>query len=243
MKKTLALLHTTPVTVGSMKELAQKLAPEVRVVNILDDSLLADTIAAGKVTERVRGRLENYIHQAINAGADAIMCCCSSVGEVIDTVQAQTPVPLLRIDRPMAQEAVRLGQKIGVMATVRTTLEPTARLVESEALISAQAAARAAGKEVEVKTVLVEGAFEALQRGDGAEHDRRVVAALEKLLAEVDVVVLAQASMARLLSGLAEAPGVPVLSSPTSGLEAALAALQRPPDPAMVPPSPLEVLP
>ncbi|MCV4797023.1 Asp/Glu racemase, partial [Escherichia coli] len=77
----------------------------------------------------------------------------------------------------------------------KTTLEPTARLVEAEA--------RAAGKAVELRTVLVEGAFEALQQGEGAEHDRRVVAALEKLLGEVDVVVLAQASMARLLANLA----------------------------------------
>ncbi|WP_027892045.1 aspartate/glutamate racemase family protein [Calidithermus chliarophilus] len=217
MKKTLALLHTTPVTVASMKELAARLAPEVRVVNILDDSLLADAIAAGGVTEAVRGRLESYVEQAVKAGADAVMCCCSSVGEVIDAARARTPVPLLRIDRPMAREAVRLGHRVGVMATVRTTLEPTARLVEAEA--------RAAGKAVELRTVLVEGAFEALQRGDGAEHDRRVVAALERLLQEVDVVVLAQASMARLLAHLTQPPRVPVLSSPASGLGAALEAL------------------
>lgn len=218
MKKTLALLHTTPVTVASMKELAAKLAPDVRVVNILDDSLLTDAIAAGGVTEAVKGRLENYIEQAQNTGADAIMCCCSSVGEVVDGARLQTSVPLLRIDRPMAQEAVKLGRKIGVMATVKTTLEPTARLVASEA--------KAAGKEVEIKTVLVEGAFDALQRGDGAEYDRRVVVALEQLLDEVDVVVLAQASMARLLGNLAETPKVPVLSSPNSGLSAALEALR-----------------
>ena len=96
-------------------------------------------------------------------------------------------------------------------------VEPTANLIRRQA--------RDAGRAVEVEAVLVEGAFAALQAGHAAEHDERVLAALEDLLRRSDVVVLAQASMARLLGSLSEPPRVPILTSPLSGLRAAEAQL------------------
>jgi len=80
MPKTLALLHTTPMTVTGLKELAAEHVPGVRIINLLDDSLLADVMAAGGVTPEVEGRMRAYIDQAKVAGADAVLCCCSSVG-------------------------------------------------------------------------------------------------------------------------------------------------------------------
>jgi Asp/Glu/hydantoin racemase len=213
MKPTLALVHTTALTVPAMKDLAARVAPDVRVVNILDDSLLADVIAAGSVTNAVHSRLESYVAQARGLGADAVMTCCSSVGAVFDRLNAPE-LPVLRVDRPMAQRAVQTGQRIGVIATVGTTLEPTAQLIRDTA--------RELGKAVNLETVLVDGAFAALQAGHADEHDALVTRALEALLERVDVVVLAQASMARLVAGLNSPPPVPVLSSPESGLEAAL---------------------
>lgn len=218
MSRTLALLHTTPVTIPAMKELTEKHLPGVRVINLLDDSLLQDVIAAGGVTPAVEGRIRAYIDQAVAAGADLLLCCCSSVGEVLEAARERVPIPLLRIDEPMAEEAARTGSRIGVIATVGTTLEPTARLIRRKAV--------ELGKRVSVETVLVEGAFEALAAGKGEEHDRLVLAALEGLIDRSDVVVLAQGSMARLLASLATPPRVPVLTSPVSGLRAAGALLQ-----------------
>lgn len=213
MPKTLALLHTTPVTVPVMKELAAKEMPNVRVVNLLDDSLLADVMAAGGVTEPVERRMKAYLEQAMVAGADALMCCCSSVGEVAERLAETSPIPVLRIDAPMAEEAVNNGPRIGVIATVQTTLEPTASLIRRKA--------EEMGKEVEVEPLLVKGAFAALQAGRGEEHDLLVRTALEGLLTRSDVVVLAQASMARLLGSLSEPPRVPILTSPVSGIKSA----------------------
>lgn len=210
---TIALLHTTAVTVPAMKELAGQHLPGVRVINILDDSLLADVIAAGEVTPAVRTRLRAYVDQAVQAGAQAVMSCCSSIGEVVEALDGSAGVPVWRIDAPMAEEAVRLGSHIGVLATVRTTLDPTVRLI--------QRTAERLGKPVEVEAVLIEGAFAALQSGEGETHDQLVRSALEQILKRADVVVLAQASMARLLSALPEPPRVPVLTSPVSGLRAA----------------------
>lgn len=120
-----------------------------------------------------------------------------------------TGVPVLRVDRPMADRAVALGRRVGVLATLSTTLEPTADLVRRRAL--------AAGAEISLEARLCEGAFEALMSGDAAAHDTRVAEALSELGGQVDVVVLAQASMAR-VAGTVAVP-VPVLASPPLAME------------------------
>ncbi|GHF53522.1 Asp/Glu/hydantoin racemase [Deinococcus metalli] len=220
---TLALLHTTPVTLGDLPARVTAQAPHVRVINVLDDSLLADVMAAGEVTPAVHARLRAYLHAAQDAGATAVMTCCSSVGAAVDALAGELTLPVLRIDRPMAAQASALGRRVGVLATVATTLDPTADLIEREAA--------AAGRAVQVTRRLVEGAYAARLAGDGEEHDRRVTAALRDLRGEVDVIVLAQASMARLLATLGTEPtegsGVPVLSSPDSGVAAALRAVEE----------------
>jgi aspartate/glutamate racemase len=196
-----------------MKELAARELPGVRVISLMDDSLLPDVMAAGGVTDAVRQRLRAYVEQAIGAGAQAVMSCCSSIGDAVEEIAAEASVPVLRIDAPMAEEAVRQGERIGVLATVGTTLEPTANLIR-------RTAARL-GRQAKVEAVLVEGAYADLQAGHGEEHDRKVLRALRDLIARSDVVVLAQASMARLVAALESPPPVPILSSPLSGLRAA----------------------
>ncbi|HEX2863332.1 MAG TPA: aspartate/glutamate racemase family protein [Deinococcales bacterium] len=219
MSRTLALLHTTPVTVGSMTELAGRLGPDTRVINFLDDSLLADAIRAGQVTDAIRERLAGLVGLAETAGADAVLCCCSSVGEAAEAAAKGAKVPVLRIDAPMAETAATTAHRVGVLATVGTTLEPTAALIRRFADMH--------GREVDVEPVLVPGAYDALKAGRPEEHDRLVTAALQELLGRVDAVVLAQASMARLVANLKEAPAVPVYSSPESGLRAALQRLKE----------------
>ncbi|HYF75616.1 MAG TPA: aspartate/glutamate racemase family protein [Symbiobacteriaceae bacterium] len=211
MPKTLALLHTTPMTVTGLKELAAEHVPGVRIINLLDDSLLADVMAAGGVTPEVEGRMRAYIDQAKVAGADAVLCCCSSVGEVIERARPGAALPVLRIDEPMAEAAVKTGSRIGVVATVGTTLEPTANLIRRKAT--------ELGRNVTVEALKVEGAYQALTSGRPDEHDALVLKALEGLLQRSDVIVLAQASLARVAGKLTTQ--IPILSSPVSGLQAA----------------------
>ncbi|CAM3350803.1 Asp/Glu racemase [Deinococcus saxicola] len=215
--KILALLHTTPVTVPDLSARAAQSAPNIRIINLLDDSLLSDVMAAGEVTPAVSARLRHYLQAAQDAGAGAIMTCCSSVGQALEDLAAEVQLPVLRIDLPMAARASALGERVGVLATVPTTLAPTADLIER--------LARQEGRPVQVTRKLVDGAYDARLAGNGEGHDRLVLAALQGLLDEVDVIVLAQASMARLLPALGDTGGVPVLSSPESGLAAALESL------------------
>lgn len=211
-QKTLGLIHTSATLVPVFAELCSKYLPGIKVFNIVDDSLIKNTIACGELTASTSKRVVNYAASAEEAGADYILFTCSSIGPAVETAATLTGVPVLRVDQPMADLAVQTGKRIGVIATLSTTLEPTSDLVRRRAI--------AAGKEIELKAVLCEGAFDALMSGDAATHDKKVGYALKQLMNEVDVIVLAQASMARVVDALSEAEKkVPVLASPPIAME------------------------
>ncbi len=210
--KTLGLIHTSATLVPVFAELCAKYIPHVKTFNIVDDSLIKNTIACGELTADTSRRVVNYAGSAQDAGADYILFTCSSIGPAVEAAAGLSHVPVLRVDQPMADQAVQIGKKIGVVATLSTTLNPTSDLVRKRAM--------AAGKEIELVPVLCEGAFEALMSGDAATHDRKVGDALKKLANEVDVILLAQASMARVVDTLAaEDKKVPILASPTIAME------------------------
>ena len=130
-------------------------------------------------------------------------------GPAVDAIVPLCPVPLFRIDEGMAKAAVEQAYHIGVLATLSTTLVPTVELLKRKA--------GEAGKDVAIEDVLVEGAFQLLAGGDVEAHDAQIRVALEKLSQKVDVVVFAQASMARAVRGIAQR--LPVLTSPALGVE------------------------
>lgn len=212
MPKRLAFIHTVATLVPVFKSLSNELIPDVDVFNIVDESLLQNTIRANQLSNTTTRRLIGYLESAEAAGADLVMVTCSSVGPAVDLGRATVNIPVFRVDEPMAELAVQIGSKIGVAATLESTLNPTA------ALIRAQAAK--AGKTVEVVSRLCEGAFEAVVAGDTARHDAIVSSGLKELVAQVDVIVLAQASMARVVDNLPEEyRRVPILSSPRLAVE------------------------
>jgi Asp/Glu/hydantoin racemase len=206
-QKTLGLIHTSATLVPVFQQLCSQYLPQVKVFNIVDDSLIKNVISCGELTPTNARRVVNYVGSAEVAGADFILVTCSSIGAAVEAAAELTNVPVLRVDQPMADQAVRTGKRIGVVATLSTTLQPTSDLVKRRAAI--------AGKEIELQTVLCEGAFDALMSGDAATHDAMVAKALRELSAKTDVIVLAQASMARVADGLApEDKKVPILASP-----------------------------
>ena len=204
-KKRLGLVHTSATLVPVFAQLCKDKLPNVEVFNIADDSLVKGIREAGSLTAQISRRVAGYLESAELAGADYIMVTCSSIGPAVEAGAKLMGVPVLRVDQPMADQAVAMGKRIGVIATLSTTLEPTADLIQRRAA--------AAGKGIEVTSKLAEGAFEALMSGDAAKHDAMVAAALKELAKQVDVIVLAQASMARVVETLAEKP-VPILASP-----------------------------
>jgi Asp/Glu/hydantoin racemase len=206
-RKKLGLVHTSATLVPVFAQLCKDKLPGVEVFNIADDSLVKGIIASGSLTAQIARRVAGYLESAELAGADYIMVTCSSIGPAVEAGAKLIGVPVLRVDQPMADQAVATGKRIGVVATLRTTLEPTADLIQRRA--------EGAGKKIELTSRLADGAFDALMGGDAAKHDALVAEALKELSQQVDVIVLAQASMARVVDTLAPADKrVPILASP-----------------------------
>lgn len=207
---TLAMIHTGPVVVRPLNDIARRELPGVRIVNLMDDSIVSDIERSGAVGDTVRNRLDLLGKAAVEAGADAILVTCSSISELTDGIEEHVRLPVFKIDEAMAERAVELGARIAVIATLPTTLNPTCDQIERKA--------REIGRSVELRRELCREAFDSLSAGDEAAHDRIIRERIDALSQTSDVIVLAQASMARIVAGLGQTE-VPVLTSPELGIE------------------------
>lgn len=211
---TVALIHAVMPAMAPMREALDRGLPAARVLNLLDEGLLSEVERRGGLQPECIQRLATQIGLAIDAGAAAVLLTCTAYSTVVPEMQSRfAPVPVLAVDQVMVETAVARATRIGVLATVPAGLEQQTRML--------QRAAGERGKTIEIVGSLHPEAMAALQRGDGDTHDRVLLAALPALAAQVELVLLAQASMARLLPRLAEAadPGVPVLTSPGLAVE------------------------
>lgn len=211
---TLALIHTSPMLAPLFNDLTARITPGVRILHFVDESLIKNTIATGYLEKSTMRRVIDLVGSSFDAGADVALVTCSSIGPAVDMAGQLFDQPVLRVDRPMAEKAVETGSRIGVAATLSTTLEPTVDLVRTVAVER--------GKDIEIVEQLCEGAFDAVMAGDGDTHDRIVAEGLIVGLEGVDAIVLAQASMARVLDTLPEgALRAPAFSSPELGVRRA----------------------
>lgn len=214
-------LHTTSFLVAEIQDVVTQVLTGHEVGHICDDGLLAELRRSGGLTPNVARKVCQYALNASDAGADAIMICCSTVSKTALYVQPFVPVPVYSVDEPMAEEAVSKGTAIGVLATLPTTIEPTCDLLRRKAA--------AVGREIMANPVLCEEAFDALRRGNRAEHDALLLEQARKSASENDVVVLAQVSMARLLTSVGPDVRAPVLASLRSGLQRGRDLIERAP--------------
>lgn len=217
MKVALVYTSTTPELIDMVeREVRENIGQDAEIISLQDPSILAQVREAGYVTPAPAARLIGMYMDAIGQGADAVLNICSSVGEVADSVQtaaAYIGVPIVRIDEDMCREAVRLGSRIGVLATLPTTLEPTKGTINR--------VARAMGHHVTLVDGLIDGAFGL----DQAQFRRLLLEAAGKIIDQVDVIVLAQGSMAYVEKDITAAYGKPTLSSPRFGAVALKKAL------------------
>ena len=209
----MVLVHTVAGLTDVFDALHAEIAPDIPVRHVVEAALLTDAIDAGGLTDEIRARTRAAMLEAAD-GAALVLCTCSTVGPGADDAAADAGVPILRVDRPMAEAAVAAGRRITVAATLATTIGPTADLVAD--------AARRAGKEVEIEFVVFAEARARLVAGDAEGHHRIIAEGLHAAASSADAIVLAQASMTPALARCADI-AVPLLTSPRSGLEAAVA--------------------
>ncbi len=218
-KKKLFLLHTVQnfmdvsIKPYALPFLAEN--PDVEIQNMLDTSLLADTVAYGSVPASVSARILTYIREAEKAGADMLLLTCTSVDAGMKFMKEFTNLPTLCISQPMVEAALDLGTRIGLVGTVPTSPDSIIRPL--------RAAAEARGMnpdDLQIAVEVAHGAFEARMSGDDATHDGLVSKALMKLVQEneLDAVCFAQASMS---AAVHEDPGLPVLKLGKSAFDTA----------------------
>ncbi len=176
-------------------------------IHIVDSSLLKESLEHGQATPNVLRRILQYAQCAENAGAEIIMCTCTTVNQASQLGRQILNVPMFNIDEPMARLAVEMGTKIGILATVPTSAPCTKRLLIEES--------KRVNKEIEVEIVINEEAFSALMAGNVQRHDELVHRELDNMAKIYDVIALGQIS----LSSIDYDCGKPVLQVGKSGFE------------------------
>jgi hypothetical protein len=199
----ITLVHALKHSIVPIEASFAKWWPEARLMNLLDDSLSADLARDGKLTDAMSERFLSIGRYAASTGANGILFTCSAFGPCIEAVAgAQAPMPVLKPNEAMIEQAAKSGRKVGLLSSFPPTLASMPREFPAS---------------IELVPKLAEGAMAALDRGDRAEHDRLVVEA-SKDLRDCDVIALAQYSMAPAAGQVAQATGKAVLTTPDSAV-------------------------
>jgi aspartate/glutamate racemase len=219
MGHTVGLVHAVIPAIEPVRTAFRQLAPEIAVVNILDEGLLTEIERRGGITPGLVRRLTQNVALAEDAGAELVLLTCTAYSPVADEVQKQSDIPVLKIDELMVRDALGRARKIGVVGTVPTGVAMQRQLIDR---IAAEM-----GRAVEIDAVLKPEAFQALSSGNRDEHDRIVLEEVERLAETNELVMLAQASMGHLASKVPASVKVPVLSSPTLAVQKVKEMLDR----------------
>ena len=208
--KTLGIIHAVNLTIRAMQPFLEKYIPDIEVVHLCDDTIQRDNIRAGVgvIPKTNYFKFAQYAHNLQEAGADMILLACSTFNYAAELARPMIDIPIMQIDRPMMELAVCQGRRVGMLATLATTVPSSERLL--------RIVAGEKKRDVEITTVLREEAFRAIQKGDPETHNAILLEEIDKLSAQVDSIVMAQLSMSALAPHLTNTR-VPVYDSGTTG--------------------------
>jgi aspartate/glutamate racemase len=209
-KKTVGIIHAALISTKGVQPFIQEIIPEVTVVHVVDDTIQNSNFACqpGVIPKENFFMFANYAHNLELAGVDLIMLACSTFNRAVEVARPMINTPMLQIDRTMMDLAVMNGRKIGLLATVPTTVPASERLLKL--------AAEEAGKEIEITIVLCTKAFEEIKKGNVDIHNELLLKEIELLSESVDAIVMAQVSMSALEPMLTNTK-VPVYNSGRTG--------------------------
>jgi Asp/Glu/hydantoin racemase len=190
--KTLGIIHAAVFTSQIVQKYIDEIIPEVSVMHLGDDTIQRDNLAAevGTIPKVNYFKFVMYARFLEEAGVDLILLACSTFNRAVEYARPMITIPMLQIDRPMMDLAVQDGPRVGLLATLPSTVPSSERLL--------RLAAEEAGKEVDIKTVLSSEAFKSLRAGHTEKHNEILLEEIEKLSQEVDAIVMAQVSMSAL---------------------------------------------
>jgi Asp/Glu/hydantoin racemase len=204
--KKLGIIHAALITTRAVQKYVDEFLPGVEIVHFVDDTIQNTNFACapGTIPPANFAKFTQAALSQQEYGVDLILLACSTFNRAVEFARPMVRTPMLQIDRPMMDLAVRHGSRLGLIATVPTTVPASERLL--------RLAATDAGKTVEIKTRLCSEAFAALKAGQTEKHNDLLLAEIDRLAGDVDAIVLAQLSMSALEPRLT-ATKVPVYNS------------------------------
>ena len=206
----IALIHAMPVSIGPVALAFERLWPEATTVNLTDDSLPRDLSSAGGLTPAMTERFIDLGRYAASTGADAILFTCSAFGPCIEAcARALAPLPVLKPNEAMIEEAIELAGERGTVGLL-ATFGPTLVSMPSEFVATAP--------NLKLRTALASAALEALLAGDLSGHDQEAARTAAREFRDCEVIALAQFSLSTSAAAVARETGRPVLTTPDSAV-------------------------
>lgn len=205
----IALIHATVVSMDPTEEAFRQRWPEAETFHLLDSSLSTDRAAAGRLTDDLSARIRLFADYAVARKADGILYCCSAFGPAIEAAAAASPVPTLKPNEAMFVRALEIGGDLAMLVTFKDSIGS----METEFAEMK----KARGSNATLRSVLVDGARDAIDAGDAVTHNRLIAESAAKIGA-CSAVLLAHFSMDRARAAVAGAVDVPVLSPPTEAV-------------------------
>lgn len=208
--KTLGVIHAALISSRAVQPFIDEIIPDVTVAHVVDDTIQNTNFVCepGTIPKANYFKFATYAHDLEEAGVDLILLACSTFNRAVELARPMINTPMLQIDRPMMDLAVRRGKRIGLLATVPTTVPASERLL--------RLAAEEADRRVTVKTVLCAKAFDEIKKGHVERHNALLLKAIDGLSKDVDAIVMAQVSMGA-LEPLLKDTRVPVYNSGRTG--------------------------
>lgn len=208
-KEKIYLIHAVDVSIKPSKTSFSKLWPDARITNILEESLASDLNDAGGMTDQMKSRFQTIGQYCADAGATAILFTCSAFGSAIEEVKTKHAFPILTPNEALFEEVLELGGKIALL----TTFEPSVAALRSE--LAEMSKSR--NKSVEVDSVMVPGALDALRAGNQEEHNRLIVQVATHVAKQnkgYSAIVFGQFSMSPAAAAAQQNISIPVLTTP-----------------------------
>ena len=199
------VIHTTRLVIEPVHQSIAAIGQDLQINHVLDEGILRRLATLGRITPEIIDWLTQMVASTQDIGAELAVVSCSSLSPCVNEVRERLQIPVLKVDEPMMDYAVQHADRIGLVMTNPTTEAPSQQLFAE--------VTRKSGRRATLVTELCPGAFAKLSGGDIEGHDAEVVEVIERLIDKVDLIMLAQISIARVRSHLDKDSAARVLSS------------------------------
>lgn len=203
MKK-LAIIHTVRAGYVRFGDEVKAALPNIVVTNTLDEDLAKEAVELG-VSPHLANRFLNTAKLAESTGADLIVCACTSMIPLIDSVRPFLSVPLILIDDEMHRCAPSKGDNVTIFATAESALVPTVEKYKASARAQGEA-----GKKI--STLVCAEANQYMREGNMQAHDAMVLDSV-KHVKGADLIILSQYSITHLAKEISRICSCEVMGS------------------------------